>query len=144
MNNLGYLLHKVSVMTKTELSNQLKEYKITAQQWSVLKDISLYPNGTTPAMIAERLLADRPTVTGIIQRLLQKEWILIQHNPKDKRSHLIFLTDETKALIQEIENVSDEVIKSATASIPKEEVENTVRVLQSMIGNLQKNKGGLK
>lgn len=72
MNNLGYLLHKVSIMTKTELSNQLKEYKITAQQWSVLKDISLYPNGTTPAMIAERLLADRPTVTGIIQRLLQK------------------------------------------------------------------------
>lgn len=111
MNNLGYLLHKVSIMTKTELSNQLKEYKITAQQWSVLKDISLYPNGTTPAMIAERLLADRPTVTGIIQRLLQKEWILIKHNPKDKRSHLIFLTDETKALIQEIENVSDEVIK---------------------------------
>ena len=47
MNNLGYLLHKVSIMTKTELSNQLKEYKITAQQWSVLKDISLYPNGTT-------------------------------------------------------------------------------------------------
>ncbi|MGR5901231.1 MarR family winged helix-turn-helix transcriptional regulator [Bacillus cereus] len=141
MNNLGYLLHKVSIMTKTELSNQLKEYKITAQQWSVLKDISFYPNGTTPAMIAERLLADRPTVTGIIQRLLQKEWILIKHNPKDKRSHLIFLTDETKTLIQEIENVSDEVIKNATASIPKEEVENTVRVLQSMIQNLQKNKG---
>ncbi|MGO5124562.1 MarR family winged helix-turn-helix transcriptional regulator [Bacillus cereus] len=141
MNNLGYLLHKVSIMTKTELSNQLKEYKITAQQWSVLKDISLYPNGTTPAMIAERLLADRPTVTGIIQRLLQKEWILIKHNPKDKRSHLIFLADEAKTLIQEIENVSDEVIKNATASIPKEEVENTVRVLQSMIQNLQKNKG---
>ncbi|MCC3981694.1 MarR family winged helix-turn-helix transcriptional regulator, partial [Bacillus thuringiensis serovar kurstaki] len=72
---------------------------------------------------------------------LKKEWILIKHNPKDKRSHLIFLTDETKALIQEIENVSDEVIKNATASIPKEEVENTVRVLQSMIQNLQKNKG---
>ena len=124
MNNLGYLLHKVSIMTKTELSNQLKEYKITA-----------------PAMIAERLLADRPTVTGIIQRLLQKGWIFIKHNPKDKRSHLIFLTNETKALIQEIEHVSDEVIKSATVSIPKEEIENTVRVLQSMIRNLQKSKG---
>ena len=94
-----------------------------------------------PAMIAERLLADRPTVTGIIQRLLQKGWIFIKHNPKDKRSHLIFLTNETKALIQEIEHVSDEVIKSATVSIPKEEIENTVRVLQSMIRNLQKVKG---
>lgn len=29
-----------------------------------------------PAMIAERLLADRPTVTGIIQRLLQKNGFL--------------------------------------------------------------------
>lgn len=73
--------------------------------------ISLSKWNHPQAMIAERLLADRPTVTGIIQRLLQKEWILIKHNPKDKRSHLIFLTDETKTLIQEIENVSDEVIK---------------------------------
>lgn len=77
MDNLGYLLNKVSVMTKTELTNQLKEYKVTAQQWAVLKDISLHPTGTTPAMIAERLFADRPTVTGIIQRLLQKIGLLL-------------------------------------------------------------------
>ena len=75
MNNLGYLLHKVSIMTKTELSNQLKEYKITAQQWSVLR-IYLFIQMEPPAMIAERLLADRPTVTGIIQRLLQKDGFL--------------------------------------------------------------------
>ena len=95
-------------------------------------------------MIAERLLADRPTVTGIIQRLLQKEWILIKHNPKDKRSHLIFLTDETKTLIQEIENVSDEVIKNATASIPKEEVENTVRVFAKYDSKFTKKKRVIK
>lgn len=37
MDNLGYLLNKVSVMTKTELTNQLKEYKVTAQQWARFK-----------------------------------------------------------------------------------------------------------
>lgn len=85
-------------MTNTELSNRLKIYKITAQQWAVLKDISLYRNGTTPALVAERLLANRPTVTRIIQRLLQKEFIFTTHNPNDKRSHLIFLTEKTKNL----------------------------------------------
>ncbi|MGH0526149.1 MarR family winged helix-turn-helix transcriptional regulator [Bacillus cereus] len=137
MDNLGYLLHKVSVMTKTELSNQLKIYKITAKQWSALKDISLHPNGTTPALIVERLMADRPTMTGIIQRLLQKDFIFTTHNPNDKQSHLIFLTEKTKKLIKVIENISEDVIKSAITNIPKDEVETTIRVLQNMIQNFK-------
>ncbi|WP_439873252.1 MarR family winged helix-turn-helix transcriptional regulator (plasmid) [Bacillus mycoides] len=141
MDNLGYLLHKISVMTKTELTNQLKEYNITAQQWAVLKDISLYPNGTTPAMIADRLLADRPTVTGIIQRLLQKGWVVTKHNPSDKRSHLVTLTDKVSSLIHEIEHVSNDVIKITIMNIPKDEIEITMSVLKNMIQNLKENKG---
>ncbi|MCU5600929.1 MarR family winged helix-turn-helix transcriptional regulator [Bacillus wiedmannii] len=137
MDNLGYLLHKISVMTKIELSNQLKQYELTAQQWSVLKDISLHPEGTTPAMIADRLLSDRPTVSGIVKRLLEKKLIVTTHNPSDKRSLLIFLTDETKNLIPKIENISDDVIKDATADISKNDVQTTMRVLQHMIANLK-------
>ncbi|EEL31436.1 MULTISPECIES: MarR family winged helix-turn-helix transcriptional regulator [Bacillus] len=137
MDNLGYLLNKVSVMTKTELTNQLKEYKVTAQQWAVLKDISLHPTGTTPAMIAERLFADRPTVTGIIQRLLQKDWILTKHNPNDKRSHLVFLTDKANSLLNELEHISNDVIRISIKDIPKDEIEITIGVLQNMIQNLK-------
>ncbi|HDW3057556.1 TPA: MarR family transcriptional regulator [Bacillus cereus] len=140
MDNLGYLLHKISVMTKTELTNQLKEYNITAQQWAVLKNISFYPNGTTPAMIADRLLADRPTITGIIQRLLQKGWIVTKHNPSDKRSHLVSLTDKASSLIHEIEHVSNDVIKIAVMNIPKDEIEITMNVLKNIIQNLKENK----
>ena len=108
----------------------------------MLKDISLYPNGTTPAMIVKAEVLSRPSNSNRnYTKIIAKGWIFIKHNPKDKRSHLIFLTNETKALIQEIEHVSDEVIKVQKVSIPKEEIENTVRVLQSMIRNLQKVKG---
>ncbi|ASZ18573.1 MULTISPECIES: MarR family winged helix-turn-helix transcriptional regulator [Bacillus] len=137
MDNLGYLLNKVSVMTKTELTNQLKVYKVTAQQWAVLKDISLHPTGTTPAMIAERLFADRPTVTGIIQRLLQKDWIITKHNPNDKRSHLVFLTDKANSLLNELEHISNDVIRISIKDIPKDEIEITIGVLQNMIQNLK-------
>ncbi|TQR46402.1 MarR family winged helix-turn-helix transcriptional regulator [Paenibacillus popilliae] len=136
MKNLGYLLHKISVMTKTELSNQLKKYELTAQQWSVLKDISLHPEGTTPAMIANRLFSDRPTVTGIIKRLLQKKLIVTTQNLNDKRSLLIFLTDEAKYLVPEIENISENVIDATVANIPRDDVQTTIRVLQNMIENL--------
>ncbi|MGA4467105.1 MarR family winged helix-turn-helix transcriptional regulator [Bacillus bombysepticus] len=137
MNDLGYLLHKISVMTKTELSNQLKKYELTAQQWSVLKDISLHPEGTTPALIADRLFSDRPTVTGIIKRLLQKKLIVIAKNPKDKRSLLIYLTDEAKHLIPEIEKISENVIKGTVTNIPIGDIQTTMFVLQHMIENLK-------
>lgn len=137
MDDLGYLLNKASVMTKAELTNQLNEYKITAQQWAVLKDISLHSTGTTSAMIAERLFADRPTVTGIIQRLLKKGWIVTKHNPSDKRSHLVFLTDKAILLLHEIEPISNHVIRGAVKDIPKDEIEVTRGVLQNMIQNLK-------
>ncbi|WP_429757260.1 MarR family transcriptional regulator [Bacillus sp. S10(2024)] len=60
--------------------------------------MSFHPNGTTLSLVAERRLVDRPKVTGSIQRLLQKEFIFTTHNPNDKRSHLILLTEKTKNL----------------------------------------------
>ncbi|PFN17574.1 MarR family winged helix-turn-helix transcriptional regulator [Bacillus cereus] len=128
-------------MIKTKLTNQVKEYNITDQQWAVLKNVSFYPNGTKPAMIADRLLADRPTVTGIIQRLLQKGWVVTKHNPSDKRSHLVTLTDKASSLIHEIEYVSNDVIKIAVMNIPKDEIEITISVLKNMIQNLKENNG---
>ncbi|MBJ8133244.1 MarR family transcriptional regulator [Bacillus cereus group sp. N3] len=110
---------------------------IRDRQWAVLKDISLHPTGTTPAMIAERLFADRPTVTGIIQRLLQKDWILTKHNPNDKRSHLVFLTDKANSLLNELEHISNDVIRISIKDIPKDEIEITIGVLQNMIQNLK-------
>ncbi|MGA4463138.1 MarR family winged helix-turn-helix transcriptional regulator [Bacillus bombysepticus] len=114
---------------------------MTAQQWAVLKDVSFYPNGTTPAMIADRLLADCPTITGIIHRLLQKGWIVTKHNPNDTRSHLVTLTNKANSLLHEIEHVSNDVIKIAVMSIPKDEIEITMRVLKNMIQNLTETKG---
>lgn len=69
--------------------------------------------------------------------LLEKKLIVTTHNPSDKRSLLIFLTDETKNLIPKIENISDDVIKDATADISKNDVQTTMRVLQHMIANLK-------
>lgn len=88
-------------------------------------------------MIAERLFADRPTVTGIIQRLLEKDWIVTKHNPSDKRSYLVFLTDKAISLLHEIEHVSNDVIRGAVKDIPKNEIEVTIGVLQNMIQNLK-------
>ncbi|PFE11794.1 transcriptional regulator [Bacillus cereus] len=92
-------------------------------------------------MIAGRLLADRPTITGIIQRLLQKGWVVTKHNPSDKRSHLVTLTDKASSLIHEIKHVSNDVIKIAVMNIPKDEIEITMSALKNMIQNLKENKG---
>ncbi|BCG57960.1 MarR family winged helix-turn-helix transcriptional regulator [Paenibacillus sp. URB8-2] len=136
--NLGYLIHKVSVMSKSRLTQRLKAYGLTAQQWSVIKDISATGAGATPAMIAKRLHADRPTITGILNRLADKGFVYTRDNPKDRRSQFILLTDQSMELIAKLEDVSNKVMKEALRGVPDSEIRTTIGVLRQMMDNLGK------
>ena len=77
-HNLGYLLNKSTLLLKWELGKKLLNYDLTVPQWSVLRDLyvqemlSEQERLITPAHVAERLLADRPTISGVIERLSKK------------------------------------------------------------------------
>lgn len=137
--NIGYLLSKASISLKLAISQRLQPYNLTSTQWAMLKNISLYESGTTPAQIAEQMGAERPTITGILDRLKAKQFIISQPHPQDKRSQLISLTLEGSQLVKELDHLADTVLEESLRGISAEQQAILTFALQQIIINTKGN-----
>jgi len=140
--NIGYLLNKAARSMRWHLNKRLEDYGLTAAQWAVLKDLHINENfghvqNATPAAIAERLNMDRPTMSGITTRLYKNTWIETMSNPEDRRSQLIKLTDKSRKILEELEEVSDKIVIEALKDFSEQEVENIKILLSKIINNLK-------
>jgi MarR family transcriptional regulator for hemolysin len=140
-DNIGYLLNKASRSMKWQLNNRLEHYGLTAAQFAVLKDLQMNESigsvqSATPAAIAERLNMDRPTMSGIVNRMTKNEWIAAGANPEDKRSQLIKLTDKAREILGSIEDVSNELLVTALKGFADSEITEIKGLLKKIIDNL--------
>jgi MarR family transcriptional regulator for hemolysin len=140
-NNIGYLLNNAARAIKWQLNRRLEEHNLTSAQWAVLKDLHMNEIfnsnlSTTPASIAERLNMDRPTMSGIVNRLLKSQWIETTQNPEDKRSQILRLTDKSREIISVLEGLSDDIVSLALKDFKEEEARVLTKLLQKIMSNL--------
>ena len=133
MQNLSYLINKASKQLKNKLDKALMEFDITAAQFSVIIQIYLSVQPITAAEIAERLGSDRPTISGIINRLEKKGIILKAYNPEDKRSSYLEIKEEAKELVHKIKTISDEVTTELFSIYSKEDARELTAMLSKLI-----------
>lgn len=141
---IGYILHKAAMISKNNLTCNFNPYGITPGQFIVLKEI-LYNNertselGLSPACIAERLDWDRPTVSGIIDRLETQGWILRLPNLDDKRSFLVQLTDKAAETLRTLDGIRKENHNMILNGFTEEEIALFKGYLSRVIDNFKRN-----
>jgi MarR family transcriptional regulator for hemolysin len=130
------------MMAKNNFTNKLNSYGITPGQFAVLKVIFNH-NGNTadiglsPACIADRIECDRPTVSGIVDRLEAQEWIVRMQNPEDKRSCIIQLADKAKDCLKELDEIHDENQQIILNGFTKEETIMFKKFLLQVLNNFK-------
>ncbi len=133
LENLSYLLIKASRFLKGALDRRLQEYDVTATQFSVLNQIS-YKNGNiTSAEVADCLESDRPTISGVINRLEKSGLVEKVDNPDDKRSVYLKLNQQTLELVDEIRDVSDQVNRDIFEILTESEASNMKEYLLKLM-----------
>lgn len=123
MENLSYLLIKTSRNLKNSLDKMLKDYNVTASQFSVLNQIANKNGFITSAEVASNLESDRPTISGIINRLEEKKLLVKISNQEDKRSAYLKLNEDTIELVKELRNVSDQLNQEAFSVLSESELD---------------------
>jgi MarR family transcriptional regulator for hemolysin len=123
---IGFILHKAAMAAKTNFTNKLNLFGITPGQFTVIKEIYNHNEITTdlglsPACIAERLEFDRPTISGIIDRLEAQEWIARLQNPDDKRSYMIQITEKALDNLKSLDEINNENETSILNGFTEEE-----------------------
>lgn len=132
-----YWINHLSSVSRRRLSKRFEEagHKITAEEWAVL--LVLWQKGPqAPSALSEATIKDRTTVTRLIDGMVRKALVERRENATDRRRSDIILTPYGEGLKPELVPFAMEIIAQATAGVPKEDMETTLRTLRAFAENL--------
>lgn len=104
--DLGYLINTVSRLLKQSMAAELSPLELTPQQAAVLLAASVTETPPTITETASRLGMDRPTMTGVVERLIRNGWVETTPNPTDGRSRLVRNTEKATSALPFIRRAS--------------------------------------
>jgi DNA-binding MarR family transcriptional regulator len=130
----GSLLHQVARDLATALDRQLAPLGVTAQQAALLLHASRQQHSPSQLMIL--LGTDTAGMTKLADRLEGKHLIERHPNPQDRRSVLITLTPDGKALVPRVAPVFGRVTRQLLVGFSTSEVSALTAMLERMRSNI--------
>lgn len=129
------ILIKRAALEFDKISNPvLAEYDLTASQYRVLKYLYTLPDETARIVDIEKECSiTHPTALGLVDNLSKKGFVVKIVNPNDSRSKVISLTDKTKNMQEELENVGDRLENTMTENLNPKEKQQLLSLLQKMM-----------
>jgi DNA-binding MarR family transcriptional regulator len=105
-----FLLAKAYQKGHALMKARLKNFDLTNMQHLVLEAIWYRP-GVTASELSGLLLLDKATLSGVLDRLFEKDWIFKEDDPVDKRLvrwHAADRAHQLKALLVEERRLANE------------------------------------
>ncbi|ABG04248.1 transcriptional regulator, MarR family [Rubrobacter xylanophilus DSM 9941] len=136
----GSLLHRVSRELGTVLERRLAPFGVTVQQATLLMWVAR--ERLSPNQVAPLLGTDTAGVTRLLDRLEGKGLVRRRRHPSDRRSVVIELTREGRALVPRLPPVFGRVSGQLLAGFSEKEMLQLTALLQRMLRNLRDDEGG--
>jgi DNA-binding MarR family transcriptional regulator len=111
---------------------------VTGPQRFALRLIGLFP-GLTVARLAEWMCVHPSTVSGIVERLVQRELVDRRTDPRDRRRAFLGLTGKGRALVGHSRGTIEAAIKQALSGLPKQRLDHARAVLVALARALANN-----
>lgn len=135
--SIGRLIYKTSHILRNYAENLLNPYDLTVEQFHLLKQTSL-ENGISQSELCQIVEKKPANITRILDRLEKKEWVKRQPNPSDRRSSLVFLTEEGERIIDEVSSLFESYSGWFIEGISSEDEVVFRRVLEKINNNLSR------
>ncbi len=132
----GSLLNQVARDLRTATEALLAPYDLTAQQAAALMLTSVRGEASPNQLIAE-LGTDTAGMTRLVDRLEAKGLVRRDRHPGDRRSIVISLTDQARALLPRLPPVFGRVTTTLLSGFSADEIGVLTGLLQRMQANLR-------
>jgi MarR family transcriptional regulator, temperature-dependent positive regulator of motility len=107
-------------------------YDLTPVQYAALSTITTHP-GIDQATLAGLIAYDRTTITGVVDRLVQKGLIVRQANSRDRRARELQITDEGRRVLCGIEPAVEAAQRLMLRGLTADEADAFLRLLRKAI-----------
>lgn len=115
-----FLLAKAYQKSQQVLKRRLQPYGLTSVQALILEAL-WEEDGLTASDIGKRLTLDNATISGVLDRLADGDWIAKQTDHIDKRVLRISLSDKARAVKQQLMTIRNQTNEDLTSNFTAEE-----------------------
>ena len=134
---VGFLFKQINTVYEKDINNQLKGIGITSSQCEVLDYLFHCDKEEVNQRDIEKALnLKNPTVTGLLQRLDEKGYVLFVPNAKDKRKKNVYLTEKAYDIQRRMEADRRRIDKNLTLGMTRREVQALQKMLNRVLYNV--------
>lgn len=139
---LGTLIHDVAHLLRLEIDRRLNDYNLTRVKWLALGIIH-HKGPVTQSELASELELGEASVGRLVDRLVERNFVVRGKDPRDRRSYKLRLTTQADVLLEELDGtaaslredtlnaLSDTEIKALNSGLLKLKDNLTARSLSS-------------
>ena len=130
----GHLARRFQQIAVAIFHSEVEEagYDLTTVQYAALATIRTHP-GIDQATLAGLIAYDRTTITGVMDRLVQKGLIVRQASSTDRRARALQITDEGRRTLGGIEPAVEAAQRIMLRGLTADEAEEFLRLLRKAI-----------
>jgi DNA-binding MarR family transcriptional regulator len=135
----SFITGKASTAIARRLQRNFKEANIdiTIEQWSVLYHL-WKEDGQSQQQLCAATFRDKPSITRLVDNLEKSKLVKRVASKNDRRSNLIFLTNDAKSLEHATMEVANRTLNESLEGVSNEQIETAKIVLQMVYDNLAK------
>jgi len=133
--SIGRQIYICGQAMRNYADQKLKKHDLTVEQLHILKQLFVSV-GQTQRQLCEGVGKSPANITRILDRLEKKGSVNRKRNPDDRRSILVFLSEEGESLLAEMEVLFEESSPDLVAGISTEHQEIAMNVLQQILQNV--------
>lgn len=133
--SFGFLVNRLATAMRRAFELKLQEYDLTAPQFAFLARL-FEEDGQPLTNICRSVYCDKPTITGIANRLEQKGFIMKVKDDKDRRVIKAVLTEKGRGLQGVLHKMAFSVNQVATREFTDEELTIIKGQLRHALGNI--------
>lgn len=126
---INFLLTRTQQVVFQKFKASLAEYDVTPVQYGVLKCL-WSKDGQNPSQIAASLYLDSSTITGILDRMENKDLIKRIADPADRRSLKVVLTEQGSGLEEPVIKIIDEENRKVLSCLEGDEQVKLIEYLE--------------
>ncbi|MCD6136493.1 winged helix-turn-helix transcriptional regulator [Candidatus Bipolaricaulota bacterium] len=134
--SLGHLFHIINLNMRKKLEKDLKDFGFSSShQFAVL--LLLSKQSLSQKEISDVTLADEPSTTRMLDRMIKKEIIGKKRSTEDKRKQVVYITDKGLNLLKNIMPIVEQNNKNVETLIDEEELEQLFTILNKINNRMQ-------
>jgi len=126
-----YLLGKAYQRAHWVVKRRLAVYGLTPVQQLVMAAL-WHDEGISAGDLGKKLVLDPATLSGVLDRMAERGWIVKQTDPEDKRLLRLYLTDQAKGLEQKLMEERDKANEEILRKLSLEEKVLLKRLLKDL------------